>query len=237
MTEPLTPAELEELRRIPTPAIANGIELFNIRPRTAGWMSPEIRCIFDDLEPMIGYSATGMTTAASPHGRRVSPPDYWKHVLDIPEPRIAVFHDLDEHVAGAQWGEVMANIHQALGCVGAVTDGSVRDLGEAHDLGFRFFARYVGVSHGYVHMVDYGIPVTVGGLEVCPGDLLVADRHGVVQIPLEVARDVPQAVGMVEDWERAVIEASRPERWTLERMTAAFLSPRPTWPGEGQTQR
>lgn len=236
MTEPLSRAELDELRCIPTPALANGIELFDVRPRTAGFMLPEIRCVFEDLEPIIGYAATAVTTAASPHGRRVSPPDYWEHVLGIPEPRIAVFHDLDDPVVGAQWGEVMANIHRALGCVGAITDGGVRDLAEVHDLGFRFFARHVTVSHAYVHLVDYGLPVTVGGLEVSPGDLLVADRHGVVRIPLEVARDVPRAVQLVEEWERAVIEASGSQDWTFERMKQAYLSPRPVWPGDEKVE-
>ena len=230
MPDLLTPEELEALRRIPTPAIANGIELFDIRPRTAGFMSPDVKCLFPDLGPMIGYAATGVITAASPHGRRVSPPDYWQHVLSVPAPRIAVFHDLDSPVIGAQWGEVFASMHRALGCVGLVTDGGVRDLDEVRALGFHAFAPHVTVSHAYVHMVEYGIPVTVGGLEVSPGDLLVADQHGVVEVPLEVARDVPRAVRMVEDWERVVIEASLAEGWTLERMKQAYLAPRPAWP-------
>lgn len=231
MPEPLSPAELEELRLIPTPAIANGIELFDVRPRTAGYMSPDIRCLFPDLGPMIGYAATGISTAAFPHGRRVSPPDYWDHVLEVPAPRIAVFHDLDNPVAGAQWGEVQANIHLTLGCAGTITDGAVRDLDEARGIGFRFFARSVSVSHAYVHMVDYGIPVTVGGLEVRPGDLLVADQHGVVSVPIEVARDVPRAVQLVEEWEREVISASRSGDGALERMKQAYEAPRPAWPG------
>lgn len=232
MPDLLSAEELEELRRLPTPAIANAIELFDLRPRTAGYMSPDVRCRFPDLGPMIGYAATGIVSAASPHGRRVSPPDYWEHVLEVPEPRISVFHDLDTPVAGAAWGEVMANVHRALGCVGAVTDGSVRDMDEVRELGFHFFSGHVGVSHGYIHIVDYAIPVTVGGLEVSPGDLLVGDRHGVIQVPLEVARDVPEAARLVEDWEREVIRAGRPEGWTFERMKEAYLSPRPTWPGE-----
>jgi len=230
MYEPLPAELLEELRRIPTPAIANGIELFGRRPRTKGYMGPDIQCRFPELGPMIGYAATGVTTAATPHGRRVSPPDYWEHVLEIPEPRIAVFHDIDHPVAGAQWGEVMASVHQALGCVGAITDGSVRDLDEARSLGFHFFSRHVGVSHGYVHMVDFGAPVEVGGLEVTPGDLLVADQHGVVQVPIDVAPDVPEAVRLVEEWEGRVIAAARAEDWTFDDMKQAYLSPRAAWP-------
>lgn len=230
MTEPLTREELEALRRIPTPAISNAIELFEIRPRTAGFASSDIACRFPDLGPVIGYAATAVTTAASPHGRRAAAPDYWQSVLAVPGPRLAVWHDLDSPVVGAQWGEVQASIHLALGCVGAVSDGGVRDLDEARAAGFRLFSRHVTVSHAYVHLVDFGIPVTVGGLEVRPGDLLVGDQHGVVQVPLEVAREVPGALRLVDDWERRVIEASRLPEGALEAMKQAYLAPRPAWP-------
>ena len=86
MSEPLTREELEALRRIPTPAISNAIELFEIRPRTAGYASSEIACRFPDLGPVIGYAATAVTTAASPHGRRAAAPDYWQSVLAVPGP-------------------------------------------------------------------------------------------------------------------------------------------------------
>lgn len=229
MSTPLTREELAELRRLPVPAISNAIELFEIRPRNSGFASPEIACRFPDLGPMIGYAATAVTTAASPHGQRVSAPDYWRSVLRVPGPRVAVWHDLDDPMVGAQWGEVQANIHRGLGCVGAVSDGGVRDLDEARALGFHLFARHVGVSHAYVHLVDFEIPVKVGGLEVRPGDLLVGDQHGIIQVPLEIAREVSRAARLVEDWERRVIEASRSAEGALAKMEQAYLSPRPTW--------
>ena len=99
-------------------------------------------------------------------------------------PRVVVMHDVDEpRGQGAYWGEVQANIHRALGCLGVVTDGTVRDLPEAEAVGFQFFSAHVSVSHAYVHMVDFGIPVKVGGLVDPPGDLLHGDQHGVVVVP------------------------------------------------------
>ncbi|MBP1632349.1 MAG: putative transferase protein, partial [Acidobacteria bacterium] len=99
-------------------------------------------------------------------------------------------------------------------------------------LGFHFFSRQVGVSHAYVHIVEFGIPVEVGGLLVRSGDLLVGDQHGIVQVPVEVAREVPRAVRLVEAWERRVIDACRPEGWSLAALREAYLSPRATWPGK-----
>jgi len=117
-----------------------------------------------------------------------------------------------------------------LGCVGTVTDGSVRDLDEVRDLGFHFFSSCVSVSHAYVHLVEVGVPIKVGGLEVKPGDLIMGDKHGVISIPLEIAPDVPKAAQMVEDWERRVINFCKSEKFDREGLKERFLSTRPTWP-------
>ena len=222
--------ELEAIRKWPTCAISNGIELLNIRPRNQGFMLPEIKCMFPELGPMIGYAVTAVITAESPDGRRVQPPDWWEEILKVPEPRVVVIHDLDRPVLGSFWGEVNGNIHKALGCVGTVTDGSVRDMPEVKEAGFHFFASCVSVSHAYVHLVDVGIPVTVGGLGVKPGDLIVGDLHGVISIPREIAKDVPRAAQLVEDWERPIINLCKSKGFTMESLKERYLSPRPTWP-------
>jgi len=230
MVDYLNREELESLRRWPTCAISNGIELFNIRPRNEGFMLPEIKCIFPELGAMIGYAVTAVISADSPEGRRIQPPDWWEMILKIPEPRVIVIHDIDHPVVGSFWGEVNANIHRALGCVGTVTDGSVRDLDEVREMGFHFFSSCVTVSHAYVHLVEMGIPVKVGGLIVKPGDLILGDKHGVISIPLEIARDVPKAAQLVEDWERPVINYCKSKDFTIERLKERYMSPRPTWP-------
>lgn len=230
MVDYLNREELESLRRWPTCAISNGIELFNIRPRNEGFMLPEIKCIFPELGAMIGYAVTAVISADSPEGRRIQPPDWWEMILKIPEPRVIVIHDIDHPVVGSFWGEVNANIHRALGCVGTVTDGSVRDLDEVRETGFHFFSSCVTVSHAYVHLVEIGIPVKVGGLVVKSGDLILGDKHGVISIPLEIARDVPKAAQLVEDWERPVINYCKSKDFTIEGLKERYMSPRPSWP-------
>lgn len=230
MSQYLNREELKEISRWSTCSIANGIELFNIRPRSEGFMLPEIRCIFPELGPMIGYAVTAVISAESPAGRRIEPPVWWEEILKVPEPRIAVIHDLDRPVIGSFWGEVNANIHKALGCVGAVTDGSVRDLEEVRKEGFHFFSSCISVSHAYVHLVEVGIPVKVGGLLVKPGDLIFGDQHGVLSIPTEIARDVSRAAQLVEDWERPVIDYCKSKAFSIEGLQERYLSPRPTWP-------
>jgi regulator of RNase E activity RraA len=230
MANYLNKEELEELRRWPTCAISNGIELFNIRPRNEGFMLPEIKCVFPELGPMIGYAVTAVVTADSSEGRRIQPPDWWEQIGKVPEPRVVVIHDIDDPVVGSFWGEVNANIYKALGCVGAVTDGSVRDLDEVKELAFHFFSSCISVSHAYVHLVEIGIPVKVGSLAVKPGDLIMGDKHGVISIPLEIARDVPKAAHLVEDWERPIINFCKSKDFTINGLKERYLSPRPTWP-------
>ncbi|MGD8763677.1 MAG: RraA family protein [Desulfobacteraceae bacterium] len=230
MTNYLSPQELQKLLDWPTPAISNAIELFEIRPRNQGFMLPEVQCRFPEFKPMLGYAVTGIIRADSSEGYRVSPSDWWNEIQKYPEPRVAVLQDIDNPVVGSYWGEVNANIHKALGCVGTVTDGSVRDLDEVEALGFHFFSSCVSVSHAYVHMIDFGTTVKVGGLRVKPGDLIMGDKHGVISIPLDIARDVPRAAQMMEDWERNIINFCKSDRFSVEGLKERYLSPRPKWP-------
>jgi len=209
MPEPLTAAELDALRALNTPTIANAIERFDIRPRNVGFMGPEIRCMFPDFPPIVGYAATATIMAEQPAAgtRTASRHNYWEFVVSLPAPRIAVIQDLDQPVAiGSFWGEVNGNIHRALGCVGTITNGGVRDLDEVRALGFQMLASAAIVSHAYVHLVDFGTPVKVGGIVVHPGDLIHADKHGAILIPHEIAREIPAAAAEVERIERRIID-------------------------------
>jgi regulator of RNase E activity RraA len=221
---------IDALRKITSPSVANAIETFNARPRNQGFMSSEIRCLFPELGPLVGHAVTALIRAepAPQQGHRASTYGWWDYVQTIPAPRVVVVHDLDEpRGQGAQWGEVQANIHKALGCAGVVTDGSVRDLDEVRALGFQFAAAHVSVSHAYVHMVDFGLPVKVGGLWVKPGDLIHADQHGVVTIPPEVADKVAEAVAKVEADERTIIGLCQAPDFSADRLKALYQKIRP----------
>ena len=221
---PLDPKLLDELRKISSPTIANAIETFTVRPRSAGFVSSEIACCFPRLGAMVGYAVTALIRAeqAPTEGHRAAEFAWWDHVAASPGPRVVVMHDLDEPPGqGAYWGEVQANIHTALGCVGTVTDGTVRDLSEAEALGFHFFSAHVSVSHAYVHMVDFGLPVKVGGLWLGPGDLLHGDQHGVVVIPHDLAPRIPEAAARIEARERTVIAVCQKPGVTLDEIKAA----------------
>ncbi len=204
----LTTKELESLAKISTPTISNAVELYEVRPRNEGFLSPEIRCVFPSLGRMVGYAFTATIAADLPagKGRALPRPEYWQAARTIPAPRVAVIQDVDNPAGkGSYWGEVNSNIHRSLGFVGTVTNGAVRDLDEMEALGFFAFAGNIAVSHAYVHLVDCGSPVRVGGVRVSPGDLLHGDRHGVLVVPAEVAPTIAETAMEVERAERELI--------------------------------
>ena len=66
MTAPVSTAVLEQLRKFDTPTICNVLELFDARPRTAGYMDARIRACFPQLPPMVGFATTATFRAAAP---------------------------------------------------------------------------------------------------------------------------------------------------------------------------
>jgi len=205
MPDALAPEVLEALRRYDTPTLSNAIEAFGVRPYDEGFASMEICCFFPELGPMVGYAATGLIRARG-EGGPGNQETLYDHVQTVPAPRVVVVQDLDDPPGhGALWGEVQSTVLKALGAAGTVTNGCVRDLKEVREMGFQFFARGPGVSHAYVRVVGTGTEVAVGGLRVSPGDLLHADQHGVLKIPVELAAGLPEAADKIIAREQRLI--------------------------------
>lgn len=225
----LTDEELAYLRRFDTPTISNALErraltAVHKQNRLTGAMTPKIRCIFPEMGIANGYAATATIQASKPRKSGSNNPygsgeKYREYINSIPSPTFMVIHDLDApNPVGSWWGEVNANVHRALGCVGVITDGGVRDLSVVRPLGFHFFAAEVLVSHAYVHVVDFGKPVTVGEVTVESGDLLQADEHGVIHVPSSVAKQIGPACYDVFKSERALIEHCQKPGMTFEKL-------------------
>jgi len=212
--------ELDALRKVSTPAICDAIDSFNVRPRSEGFMASEIQCIFPELGSMVGYAVTAriMTDEPPVEGHQVSRLDWWDFLQGIPKPRVVVVQDLDRMIRGTYWDQQTVHIHKALGCVGVVTDGGVRDLDVMQSLEVHAFAAHVLAARAHVHMVDFDIPVRVGGLTVSPGDLLHGDKHGITIIPQSVAAEVASAAARLERQERQIIELCQSPDFTLDAL-------------------
>jgi 4-hydroxy-4-methyl-2-oxoglutarate aldolase len=129
---------------------------------------------------------------------------------------------------------VNANVHRALGSAGTITQGAVRDLDALQRLGFHAFSTAVSVAHGYGRFVGYGDPVTVAGLTIAPGNLLVADRHGVLRIPPEIPLDDLAAAGHeIDRLESEIFACCQADGFTIEQLIATEERVTARWPGRG----
>ena len=99
---------------------------------------------------------------------------------------------------------------RALGCVGTITDGAIRDLDEMTSAGFKALARRLCVGHAHVHPVRWGCEVEVFGRTVKPDDLIHADKHGFLVIPPEEQPGLLEAARFMDENEcTTVIPAAR----------------------------
>ena len=206
----LSPKQLAALRGLDTCTVANAIEATGARLRNEGYMGSDIACLFPSLPPLVGYALPLQVHTSEPpiEGTAfVDRVDWWDQLLAVPEPRILVVEDMHSHPGtGSFLGEVHAHIYRALGCAGVITNGAVRDIPALKQMSFPVFAAYVSVSHAYAHVTGIGGPVKVGGLRVQTGDLMHGDCHGVLCIPIEVAREVPAIARRQKKQEQTIIE-------------------------------
>jgi regulator of RNase E activity RraA len=227
MSGKITKEEFEFLRSIDTPTVCNLVEIVTPTRRGAGYTVRHLHCPFPDLPPMVGFARTVTIKAKDAFGmgdasyiqRRL---DYLDYVAAEPRPSVMVIEDLDEEPGyGAFWGEVQSNVHQALGCLGTVTNGSVRDIPMIPP-GFQMLAGSIGPSHAYVHMVEYGGEVNVHGMTVRSNDLIHADRHGAIVVPADKIGAMKTALVGLSEREAKIIKAARAPDMTVEKLKAAI---------------
>lgn len=219
----LTEEELDAIRQFDTCMVANAVERFKLRLRNTGFTDARVHCMFPDAPPMVGYAATARLRCGEPpikggtfHDRT----DFWNSILALPSPRILALEDMDDPPGqGAFVGDAHAAILKALGCIGYVTNGAVRELPSVRTMGIQAFAGSVAVSHAYAHIFDVGAPISVGNMDVKPGDLLHGDRHGVLNIPLEIAAQIPQVASDMQRDEQKIIDFCRSSSFSVAKLS------------------
>jgi regulator of RNase E activity RraA len=227
MTAP-TQSQLEFLQSIDTPTVCNLIEIVAPERRGHGYTVKHLHCPFPELPPIVGFARTVTFKAKDvvplgQAGYMQKRLDYLDYVAAPPRPSIMVMEDLDgEYVGyGAFWGEVQSNVHKALGCLGVVTNGSIRDIPMIAP-GFQMLAGSIVPSHAYVHVVDFGVPVAVHGMAVASHDLIHADRHGAVLVPTATVDAMRPAFDKLTQQEARIIQAARATGATVESIKAAL---------------
>ena len=224
----LTTRHFEFLRSIDTPTVCNLLEIVAPERRGFGYTVKHLHCPFPQLPPMVGFARTATIKAKEPFAagdrsymdRRL---DYLDYLAVGALPSVSVIEDMDgEHVGyGAFWGEVQTNVHKALGVLGVVTNGSVRDIPMVAP-GFQMLAGSIAPSHAFVQLVEFGVPVNVHGMAVVSGDLIHADQHGAVVVPVDAVEAMMDALPKLTEREAAIIGAALDPAMTVETLKAAM---------------
>ena len=217
---------LKTLRKYDTPTIVNSLELLDSKFRTSGFTTEQLVCADTSLPPIVGYARTATIMASNEIDQQVKRERslaYYKYISSGTGPWVSVIQDIDENPGfGAFWGEVNSNIHKALGVIGTITNGSVRDLDVLSD-GFQVLAGKIGPAHAYVHIEENGIPVDIFGMEVQHNDLLHADRHGAVVIPAELAGKLPESIELMISREKIILDACKRDDFNYPILRQAIL--------------
>ena len=217
---------LNLLQSVDTPTVCNAIEVAQgkrgFNDFTRGTMLAS-----DTKGVIVGYAVTAQIAAIEPPTEAVSVirerrMSYYKAMSENVKPSIAVVEDLDyPNCIGAFWGEVNTTIHKGFGMSGALTNGVMRDLGDmAED--FPVVAGSIGPSHGFVHVRTVNQPINVFGLDIKSGDLVHADRHGAVVVPIDVIDDLEASILKMQQTERLVLDPARKKGFDFDAFETAW---------------
>ncbi len=220
---------LKLLTSVDTPTVCNAIEVAEGRRGFNRFTRGTMLSSDPGAGAVVGYARTAKIAALAPpsepadiiKARRM---DYYRYMADGPRPSLAVVEDVDgADAVGAFWGEINTTVHKGFGLSGALTNGVMRDLGDLPD-GFPVIAGSIGPSHGFVHIREIDVPVTIFGLDVHPGDLVHADRHGALVIPEPVIPGLAAAIRKLLDTEKLVLDPARGPGFDFERFETAWAA-------------
>ena len=219
---------LTQLATFDTPTICNALEIVAPGRRATGFTVRPLVCPFPDLPPICGYAKTATIrstdtnelTGKPARDQRIA---YYEYMASKPAPSICVIQDVVGHEVGfgAFWGEVQSTVHKALGLLGVVTDGCIRDIPQWAP-GFQALAGSIAPSHAHVHLAGFGSQVRIHGMLVRSGDLIHADRHGAVVIPEAVAARIPAACDLLARKEAVILDLARKPGFTVAKLREAL---------------
>lgn len=224
---------LRELEKFDTPSITNVVATYPSNPLCLGLYNPwtenwytdsSIRCMYPELGPRAGYAVTCVYSVPDPNFQRLTFMDVIDALDASPKPAVLVFEQKFPPEMAAKAGlagEVMTTAMQAVGCVGAISNGPSRDIDAMRSMKFQYLLGGVTAGHGDMAVQAVNVPVTVGGMDVAPGELIHMDADGAVKFPADRLADVLTNVRALLDDEKVRLDAIR-NATTAAEVRAAF---------------
>jgi 4-hydroxy-4-methyl-2-oxoglutarate aldolase len=189
---------LEELRSIDTPTITNVVATYPKNPLCLGLYNPwtenwytdtSIRCIYPEMKPTVGYAVTCTYGLPDPNfSGRLSFNDVLDALDASPKPTILIIQQKwpPELMAKAGLaGEMMVTQMKIVGCVGMLSNGPSRDVDAIRRMDFQLMLSGVTAGHGEMAIQSVNVPVSVGGMDVAPGEIVHMDENGAVKFPAQ----------------------------------------------------
>jgi regulator of RNase E activity RraA len=209
---------LKEFKQYDSATIFNALVLKYGLPNEE-YTNHTIRCLLPEFGNIIGYAATSEVTTNDPDSPALDWLSYYEFLEATPGPLVAVMKDVDSRAGrGASFGDGMATIHQRLGVVGAIVDGTVRDIQGIRKVGLPMWAWGTVPGHGVFNLTRFNTPVTVGEVRVRPGDLIFADADGCVRIPNKDAAEILQLAEGVRTREAGIFALYRSADFTVAKL-------------------
>jgi regulator of RNase E activity RraA len=216
----IAPDLLAAFKQYDSPTLFNAL-VIKLGLPNEDYTTHAIRCLLPDLGNVVGYAVTAEVTTNDPDTPALDWLNYYEWLEQTPGPLIAVMRDVDSRPGrGACFGDGMATIHQRLGVVGAIVEGTMRDLAGIRGVGLPVWAWGLTPGHGVFNLTRFNAPVTVGGMRVRPGDLIFADADGCVRLPVEHAADILRLAGEVRAKEAAIFAQYRAPDFTVAQLRA-----------------
>jgi 4-hydroxy-4-methyl-2-oxoglutarate aldolase len=186
---------LEELKEFNTPAITNVVATYPqhelclglYHPWSENWYTDQsLQCIYPELGRSVGYAATCVYGLPDPDFSRLTFMDVLEALEETNRPTILVLQqkfppEIADKVGLV--GGIMASSMKAVGCVGVITNGPSRDLDEIREMNFQVMGTGVTPGHGAFAVHAINVPVSVGGMDVSPGELIHMDENGACKFP------------------------------------------------------
>jgi regulator of RNase E activity RraA len=180
--------------------------------------------MYHDMKPVFKTRVVGpaVTAVLRPvmKNDKTEYPNYNLQILDEAPAGSVIVYVLEDGLEIAGIGNLMATTAKVRGLAGAVIDGGARDTEDIERLGFPVFSRSItpATSVGRLVAVAKQVPVTCAGVLVRPGDYIVADRDGVVVVPLDKVDRVIEVVRQYDDKESKMIPIIKQEKSMLKAL-------------------
>ena len=226
MTDKATIEMIEALKQFDTPSITNVVATYPqhtlclglYNPWMENWYTHEtIKCMYPELGPTVGYAVTCTYGLPDPSYNNLTFMDVLDSIEASPQPTILVFEQKyppDILAKSGLAGGNMTLAMKAVGCVGAISNGPSRDLDEIRPMKFQYMLSGTTAGHGAQAIQAINVPVSVGGMDIAPGEIIHMDETGACKFPAEKLGDVLSNVSAMAKEEEARMSE-------LERATSA----------------